>query len=291
MAYDLNMSWSPTGRIIIKNTADPRVFIIRFSNAGDFSSAIYSIPNRVQGKLLTMHHWSGDTKIKDIDFNTQDYWIKFDLRSDLVERGYVAEIVAEKVGRVLNLLGPLNSNGEYKAHVLVDITKALVHQIKIIIIEGNDRETIKMKIFFLEIPHGTCRDCWFVDADHSEEKCRARYNDYKINFPKIFVYGEEENRTVEIGNTSQDAAQGNENVAKITNVAAGLRIYDSEIDRVDYLNRGSKRRRINIEENTEESCGGNDVTYLNSVNHEKGKAVGIIGDRREITTDDLKKAL
>ncbi|KAI3848763.1 hypothetical protein MKX03_011377, partial [Papaver bracteatum] len=79
MAYALNMALSPTGRIIIKKIADPRVFTIRFSNASDYAAAIYSIPNRVHGKLLTMRHWSGDTKLEDINFNAQDYWIKFNL--------------------------------------------------------------------------------------------------------------------------------------------------------------------------------------------------------------------
>ncbi|KAI3908847.1 hypothetical protein MKW98_029397 [Papaver atlanticum] len=194
LSYALNMAWSPTGKLIIKKTTDPKVFIIRFSNAGDFAAAIYSIPNRVHGKLLTMGQWSSDIKIEDVDFNAQDYWIKFNLRGDLVEKGFVAEMVAEKVGRVLNLVGPNNLEGEYKDHVLVDITKALVHQIKIIIIEGTDRETIKMKIFFLEIPHGTCRDCWHLDGDHLEEKCREKYIEYQKNFPKYSSMKKEKTR-------------------------------------------------------------------------------------------------
>ncbi|RZC50050.1 hypothetical protein C5167_018478 [Papaver somniferum] len=155
MAYALNMAWSPTGKIIIKKIADPRVFIIRFSYACDYAAAIYSIPNRVHGNLLTMRHWGGDIRIEDIDFGAQDYWIKFTLRGDLVAKGFVAELVDEKVGRVLNLMGP-SEEGEYKSHVLVDITKLPVHQVKIIIIEGTNRKTIKMKIFLTEIPHGTC---------------------------------------------------------------------------------------------------------------------------------------
>ncbi|KAI3952211.1 hypothetical protein MKW98_005906 [Papaver atlanticum] len=91
MSYALNMAWSPTGRIIIKKTADPRVFIIRFSNVGDYAAAIYSITNRVHGKLLTMRHWSGDTKLEDIHFNSQDFWIKLKLIGDLVEKGFVAD--------------------------------------------------------------------------------------------------------------------------------------------------------------------------------------------------------
>lgn len=57
--------------------------------------------------------WSSETRIEDIDFNSHDFWIKFELRGDLVEKGYVAKQVADKVGRVFTLIGPLNSQGEY----------------------------------------------------------------------------------------------------------------------------------------------------------------------------------
>ncbi|KAI3858087.1 hypothetical protein MKW98_029561, partial [Papaver atlanticum] len=153
ITFALNIAWAPTGRLIIKKTKDPKVFIIKFSNPSDFAAAIYSIPNRVHGKLLTMRLWSSDTKLEEVDFNSQDYWIKFELRSDLVEKGVVAKQVADKVGLVFNLLGPLNNRGKYKSYVLVDITKALVHQVKVIILKGSDRETIKLKIFYMEIPH------------------------------------------------------------------------------------------------------------------------------------------
>ncbi|KAI3947134.1 hypothetical protein MKW92_017655 [Papaver armeniacum] len=33
LVHALNLSWKPTGRLIVKKTVDPRVFIIRFSNA------------------------------------------------------------------------------------------------------------------------------------------------------------------------------------------------------------------------------------------------------------------
>ncbi|KAI3836973.1 hypothetical protein MKW98_005306, partial [Papaver atlanticum] len=108
LVYALNMSWSPTGRIIVRKTADPKVFTIRFSNAVDFVAAIYFIPNRDQGKLLSMHMFSSETKIEEIDFTSHDYWVKFELRGDLVEKGFVAKKVTSKIGRVLTLIGPLN---------------------------------------------------------------------------------------------------------------------------------------------------------------------------------------
>ncbi|KAI3945801.1 hypothetical protein MKW98_023075 [Papaver atlanticum] len=105
MAYALNMAWSPTGRIIIRKTADPKIFIIRFSNAADFADAIYSIPNRVHGKLLSMRMFNSDTKVEEVDFIVQDYWVRLNLRGDLVEKGFVAKQVACKIGRVLTLIG------------------------------------------------------------------------------------------------------------------------------------------------------------------------------------------
>ncbi|KAI3843739.1 hypothetical protein MKX03_018392 [Papaver bracteatum] len=35
LVHALNLSWKPTGRLIVKKTAKPRVFIIRFSNVVD----------------------------------------------------------------------------------------------------------------------------------------------------------------------------------------------------------------------------------------------------------------
>ncbi|RZC81621.1 hypothetical protein C5167_044204 [Papaver somniferum] len=75
MEFALNQAWSPIGRLIIKKTSNPKVFIIRFTNASDFAAAVYSIPNRVRGKLLTMRLWTIESKIEEIDFNDQDRWI------------------------------------------------------------------------------------------------------------------------------------------------------------------------------------------------------------------------
>ncbi|KAI3833529.1 hypothetical protein MKW98_024528 [Papaver atlanticum] len=228
MLFALNNAWKPTSRLIIQKTSDPKIFIIRFTNASDFAAAIYSIPNRVHGKLLTMRMWSSNSRIEDIDFTAQDFLISFELRGDLVERGFVADKVAEKVGKVLTLIGHVNEKGEYQAHVIAYLTRALVHQVKIIILDGEDRETIKLNIFFMVIPHGTCRKCWNVDGEHSNEICRRRMVEYKKNMPKVYVYMEE----------------GNERVENLTNAAASLRIYESEIGKIDFQNRGTKRRRI-----------------------------------------------
>ncbi|KAI3912170.1 hypothetical protein MKW92_046538, partial [Papaver armeniacum] len=199
MLFALNNAWQPTGRIIIQKTADPKIFIIRFTNASDFAAAIYSIPNRVNGKLLTMRMWSSNSRIEDIDFTAQDFWVRFELSGDLVEKGFVAGKVAEKIGKVLTLIGPVNEKGEYQAHVIADLTKALVHQIKIIIMNGEDRETIKLKIFFMVIPHGICRKCWNVDGEHSDEICRVRREKYNKTIPKVYVYEEEsENQNINI---------------------------------------------------------------------------------------------
>ncbi|XP_026431607.1 uncharacterized protein LOC113328814 [Papaver somniferum] len=154
-------------------------------------ATIYSIPNKVHGKLLSMGLWNSTSKLEEIDFDAQDFWINFKLRSGLMEKEYVAKMVAEKVGKILTLIGPLNSQGEYNAHVVVDLKKALVHQMKVIIIEGDDKETIKLNIFFMGIPHGTCRSCWHVHEIHSEEICRVRHVEYLKNHPKVFVYGNE----------------------------------------------------------------------------------------------------
>lgn len=51
------------------------------------------------------------------------------------------------MGLVINLTGPLNKSGEYKAHVLVDIEKSLVHQVKVTILNCMDRETIKLNLY------------------------------------------------------------------------------------------------------------------------------------------------
>ncbi|KAI3848762.1 hypothetical protein MKX03_011376, partial [Papaver bracteatum] len=118
---------------------------------------------------------------------------------------------------------------------------------------------------------------------------------YQKNFPENFIYEEGEDISANIGNNSQETTQGNERLDLITNVATSLRIYDSKIDRVDYLNRGSKRRRMDIEENTGKSSRGTENICM----QEKDKAstigvcaVGVIGDRRKtITADDLKVAL
>lgn len=245
LAYALNMAWSPTGRIIIRKTVDPKISIIRFSNAADFDAAIYSIPNRVHGKLLSMRVFNIDIKVEEVDFTAQDYWVRFNLRGDLVEKGFVAKHVTCKIGRVLNLIGPLNPQGEYQAHVIADTSKALVHEVKIIILDNYkvheiaDKETIKLRILYMEIPHGTCRKCWFVDGDHSEEKCRAKIIASKNIFPKVYVYnGYEEVSTVPVQDTD---------VAVLVNAATCLQIYESEIDRVEYQSRGTKGRRTRQE--------------------------------------------
>lgn len=51
-----------------------------------------------------MRIWSSETRIEDINLDAQDFWIKFELMVDLVEKGYVAKQVAEKVGRVFTFL-------------------------------------------------------------------------------------------------------------------------------------------------------------------------------------------
>ncbi|KAI3895963.1 hypothetical protein MKW98_025754 [Papaver atlanticum] len=215
MLFALNNAWQPTGHFIIQKTADPKIFIIRFTNAGDFAAAIYSIPNRVHGKLLTMRMWSSTQRIEDIDFTAQDFWISFELRGELVEKGNVAIKVAEKVGKVLTLIGPVNEKGEYQAHVIADLTTALVHQVKIIILDGVDRETIKLRKFFMVIPHGTCRKCWNVDGEHSDEKCRPRIAEYKRNMPKVYVYIED--GEIPGANNQADIAIELEDVARSIN--------------------------------------------------------------------------
>ncbi|KAI3892396.1 hypothetical protein MKX03_012614 [Papaver bracteatum] len=69
LVHALNLSWKPTGRLIVKKIADPKVFIIIFSNAADFAAAIYSIPNIAQGFLLTMRMWSNEAKVENVDFS------------------------------------------------------------------------------------------------------------------------------------------------------------------------------------------------------------------------------
>lgn len=85
-------------------------------------------------------------------------------------------------------------------------------------------------------------DCWHVDAEHTEEKCRARHLEYQRNFPKNFIYEEGEQFPIIIENNSPRNAQGNVRVNSITDVAASLRIYESKIDKEDYLSIGSKRK-------------------------------------------------
>ncbi|KAI3938105.1 hypothetical protein MKW98_018661 [Papaver atlanticum] len=298
MLFALNNAWQPTGRLIIQKTADPKIFIIRFTNAWDFPVAIYSIPNRFHGKLLTMLMWSNTQRIEDIDFTAQDFWISFEMRGDLVERGNVAIKVAEKVGKVLTLIGHVNEKGEYQAHVIADLTTALVHQVNIIILDGVDRETIKLKKFFMVIPHGTCRKCWNVDGEHSDEKCRSRIAEYKRNMPKVYVYIEDG----EIPGANNQDAEVDERVENLANAAAGLRIYESEIDRVDFQTRGTKRRRIeddisieledvtrsinqpkevdNSEKEGPAKTGGSTDSIGSRGEMGKNKNVGVIGDRR-----------
>ncbi|XP_026421667.1 uncharacterized protein LOC113317742 [Papaver somniferum] len=218
-----------------------------------------------------MRMWNSESRIEDIDLNAQDFWIKFELGGDLVEKGYVAKQVAEKVGRVFTLIGPLNSQEEYQAHVLTDLKKILVHQVKIIILDGLDRDIIKTRIFFMVIPHGTCRRCWFVDGDHSEEKCRQIIIAYKNSFPKVYVYNKEVEDAGSVNEEfhQQDAQNGNR-MKSLATAAASLQIYDNEFDKVDYQTRGVKRRRID-----------NDYSF-NEEENESGRSanVGIIGDGR-----------
>ncbi|KAI3947309.1 hypothetical protein MKW92_005974, partial [Papaver armeniacum] len=267
LVHALNLSWKPTGRLIVKKTADPTVFIIRFSNAADFAAAIYSIPNRAQGFLLTMRMWNNETKVENVDFSAQDFWVNFILMGDLVEKQYVAKQVADKIGKVLNLIGPLNDRGEYQAYVVADISfgMSLVHEVKVIIIDPNDTETVKVKIFFMEVPHQTCFRCWHVDASHSLEKCNARRSIYNKNCPKVYVYNEEE----EIRN---EDAQTSAEVEDVTIEAAGIRIYDSGIDMEDQQRRGIKRRRSKYDS-------------VSSFNNMEMPGVGIIGDGRKNVKD------
>ncbi|KAI3878894.1 hypothetical protein MKX03_003015, partial [Papaver bracteatum] len=83
LVHAFNLSWKPTGRLVVRKTADPKVFIIRFSNAADFAATIYSIPNKAQGFLLSMRMWNNETKVENVDFYAQDYWVNFILRGDL----------------------------------------------------------------------------------------------------------------------------------------------------------------------------------------------------------------
>ncbi|KAI3856468.1 hypothetical protein MKW98_008920, partial [Papaver atlanticum] len=217
MAFALKRDWSTMGRLIIRKTIDSQIFIIRFSQASDFATAIFSNPNRVHGKFLSMRLYNGDENIHEIDFKGQDVCIEFTLRSDLVVKGYVARKVAEKVGYVLSLSGPLSKKGDYTTHVLVDFSKALVHQIKIILLKGRDKETIKLIIFYICIPHSTCRDCWYVD--HIGSKCEDRIKEYRRHFPRIFI-NEDEEETV-----TQPEKQ-DKNVEKLVEAATTLRIYE-----------------------------------------------------------------
>lgn len=137
------------------------------------------------------------------------------------------------------------------------------------ILDGLDRETVKTRVFFMVICHGTCRKCWFVDGDHFYEKCKPRIIAYKKNFPKVYVYNEEGEESGDENEEFQHQEAPNRNrMNSLATAVASLLIYDSEIDKVEYQNRGTKRIRIdnefcfNEEENESERRGN----------------IGIIGD-------------
>lgn len=108
-----------------------------------------------------------------------------------------------------------------------------------------------------------------------------------------------------MGSTSN--SNSNRRVESLASATESLRIYDSEIDMVDHINRGSKRIRIEMGVEYPEEEG----TEMRMTPAEKGKepqqnedlangengvgkyywGVGVIGDRRTITAEDLKNAL
>ncbi|KAI3912724.1 hypothetical protein MKW92_047169, partial [Papaver armeniacum] len=275
MAFALNRDWSTMGRLIIRKTADPQVFIIRFSQGSDFATAIFSNPNRVHGKFLSMRIYNGDENINKIDFNEQDVYIEFTLKSDLGSKRICCKEGNEKVGYVMSLLGPLSKKGDYTSHVLVDLSKALVHQIKIILLKGRDKETIKLRIFYICIPHGTCREYWYVD--HIGSKCEARIEEYRRHFPRIFINEDEEE-------TLGQPKKQDKSVENLVEAATTLRIYESQLDKYEHMSRGIKRRRIGVEgEDSEDKNNGKEMSK------EKGNKNN--SDKRIITAEDLRKAL
>ncbi|KAI3888012.1 hypothetical protein MKX03_023903, partial [Papaver bracteatum] len=73
MPYAINLIWLPVGRIIIKKTPDPQVFVFRFTTTGDFATAIYENPSRVHGNLLTFRFQSTDVQPHHLDFTVHDF--------------------------------------------------------------------------------------------------------------------------------------------------------------------------------------------------------------------------
>lgn len=121
------------------------------------------------------------------------------------------------------------------------------------------------------IPHGTCRKCWLVDGDHSEEKYKPRIIAYKKNFPKVYVYNEEAEDEGSANEEIQQQEGPNANrMESLATAAASFQIYDNEFDRVEYPTRGIKRRRID-----------NDYSFNEEVNENLGSAnVDNIGEGR-----------
>ncbi|XP_026455460.1 uncharacterized protein LOC113356514 isoform X3 [Papaver somniferum] len=102
-------------------------------------------------------------------------------------------MVADKVGEVLAMVGPVDKAGLYKAHVLVDLTAPLRHKIRI---RYEDFETLDVKVYFDSLPHATCRYCWNIN--HNQLTCSDSQLHHRRNIPTV-IFEDEENARMIIG--------------------------------------------------------------------------------------------
>lgn len=104
----LNVIWKPNVPAIISMVGEG-VYIAAFENIGDCNKVVAKQPWQLNGSLLAFRKAQGDENIEELRINEVPFWIQIHGLQVQLRTRYVGELIGNRVGRVLEVDGPVNA--------------------------------------------------------------------------------------------------------------------------------------------------------------------------------------
>ncbi|RZC78871.1 hypothetical protein C5167_003087 [Papaver somniferum] len=155
---DLRNKWDLQWNLEVRETRTKNLYFLAFEDPEEFARAVMSHAS-VDGKLLVFREKIDQVRHSYLNFNKYLFWTVFKFTSFTADRVYMARKVAKLLGEVLMMTGP--HGVEYKALIIVDLTKPLVKKVDMVLEDLGIRKK-PVEIDYIGLPARVCTYCMWI---------------------------------------------------------------------------------------------------------------------------------